>query len=84
MPRKSLRIRRGRGEYGDDNPASTFPGQQSFKRRANVSEKSACCRSVYTRHLRDHYGVDRHWWPIIRAPRAQNGLRIRLRFAFEV
>ena len=30
---------------------------------------SACCRSVYTRHLRDHYGVDRHWWPRIRAPR---------------
>ena len=30
---------------------------------------SGCCRSVYTRHLRDHYGVDRHWCPRIRAPR---------------
>ena len=31
-----------------------------------------------------YYGVDLHWWPRIRAPRAQNGLRIRRRFAFEV
>ena len=84
MPRKRLRIRRGRGLLANDNPASTFPGQQSFKRRAKVSETSACCRSVYTRHLRDHYAVDRHWWPRIRAPRAQNGLRIRRRFSFEV
>ena len=36
----------------------------------------AYCRSVYTRHLRDPYGVDRHWWPGKRAPSAQNGLRI--------
>ena len=37
MPRKSLRIRRGRGILANGNPASTFPGQQSFKRRAKVS-----------------------------------------------
>ena len=36
----------------------------------------AYCRSVYTRHLRDPYRVDRHWWPGKRAPSAQNGLRI--------
>ena len=36
----------------------------------------AYCRSVYTRHLRDLYGVDRHWWPGKRAPSARNGLRI--------
>ena len=44
----------------------------------------AYCRSVYTRHLRDSYGVDWHWRPSKRAPSAQNGLRIRRRFAFEV
>ena len=36
----------------------------------------AYCRSVYTRHLRDPYRVDRHWWPGKRAPSAQNVLRI--------
>ena len=44
----------------------------------------AYCRSVYTRHLRDPYGVDRHWWPGKHAPSAQNGLSFRRRFAFEV
>ena len=29
-------IRSGRGLLAKDNSASTFPGQQSFKRRANV------------------------------------------------
>ena len=42
------------------------------------------CRSVYTRHLRDSYGVDWHWRPSKRAPSAQNGLCVRRRFAFEV
>ena len=37
MPRKRLRIRRGHGLLANDNPASTFPGPQSFKRRAKVS-----------------------------------------------
>ena len=37
MPRKSLRICRGRGLLANDYPASMFPGQQSFKRRAKVS-----------------------------------------------
>ena len=36
----------------------------------------AYCRSVFTRHLRDPYRVDRHLWPGKRAPSAQNGLRI--------
>ena len=40
--------------------------------------------SVYNRPMRGHYGVDRHWWPRIRAPSARNGLRIRRRFAFDV
>ena len=40
------------------------------------SRRISYCRSVYTRHLRDLYGVDRHWWPGKRAPSAQNGLRI--------
>ena len=31
MPCKSLRIRRGRGLLANDNPASTFPGQQTSK-----------------------------------------------------
>ena len=29
-------------------------------------------------------GVDGYWWPRKRAPSAQNGLRMRRRFAFEV
>ena len=33
--------------------------------------------------MRGHDGVDRHWWPRIRAPSAHNGLRIRRRFAFD-
>ena len=32
-------IRRGRGLFANDNPASTLPGQQSFKRWAKVSVK---------------------------------------------
>ena len=61
------------------------PCQQSFNRRERVRVKNGVyCRSVYTRHLRDHYGVDGHWWPRIHAPHAPNGLRIRRRFAFEV
>ena len=85
MSRKSMRIRRDRGLLANDNPASTLPGHQSFKRRAKDSVKDGIyCRSVYTRHLHDQYGVDGHWWPRIRAPHAQNGLRIRRRFAFEV
>ena len=39
MPRKSMRIRRAHGLLANDNPASTFPGQQSFKRWAKVCEK---------------------------------------------
>ena len=37
MSRNSLRIRTGRGLLANDNPASTFPGQQNFKRREKVS-----------------------------------------------
>ena len=61
MPRKSLRVRIGCGLLANDNPASTRKRRRIF---------------VYTRHLRDPYGVDRHWWPRQRAPSAQNGLHI--------
>ena len=71
MSRKSLRIRGGRGLLANGNPAST-------------RKKTAYCRSVYNRPMRGHYGVDRHWWPRIRAPSAHNGLRIGRRFAFDV
>ena len=40
MPRKRLRIRRGRGLIANDNPASMFPGQQSFKNVGTVHRKS--------------------------------------------
>ena len=56
MPRKSLRIRRGRGLLANDNPASTFPGQQSVKRRAKVSVNvgvlQECLYSASARSLR--------------------------------
>ena len=60
---KACVIRRGRGLLANDNSASTFPGQQSFKRRAKVSIKVGSV--FYTCHLRDHYGVDR-WWSALR------------------
>ena len=75
-------MRRGRWLLANDNPAATFPGQQSFNKRGQRKRRRVV--GVFTRRLRDQYGVDRHWWPRIRAPRAQNGLRIRRRFAFEV
>ena len=40
MPRKRLRKRRGRGLIANDNPASMFPGQQSFKNVGTVHRKS--------------------------------------------
>ena len=40
MPRKRLRIRRGRGLIANGNPASMFPGQQSFKNAGTVHRKS--------------------------------------------
>ena len=72
IPPKSLRIGRGRCPLANGNPTTMR------KRRRIVGVFILCI------DLRDPYGVDRHWWPRKRAPSAQNGLRIRRRFAFEV
>ena len=51
--------------------------QSQIKKACKGQCKRRCvCGSVNTQHLRDHYGVDRCWWPRVRALRGQSGLRI--------
>ena len=45
---KACVVRRGRGLLANDNPASTYPGQQNYKRRAKVSVNlGVLCERLY-------------------------------------
>ena len=84
MPRKRLRIRRGSGLLANDNPAIHVSRSAELRKAGTVHRKSRRIVGVFILAICTITTVDRHWWPIIRAPRAQNGLRMRRRFSFEV